>query len=183
VGREIYMVRPHLRDIPQVDLPAGYRIRTLRPDEGELWTNIWREADPWASVGPETFLKEFGDDLPALQERGFIVEDAHGVAVATITAWYNRDYHGEVVGQIHWVATRQSHWGRGIGKAMLSHALRQMARWHDKAFLGTQTKRIPAIKLYLDFGFVPDLDHPGAREAWREVRDKLDHPVLAALDL
>lgn len=182
-GREIYMVRPNLENIPQVDVPDGYRIRTLRPDEGGLWTDIWREADPWTQLGPGMFAHQFGDDLPALQWRSFIVENEQGVAVATTTAWYNRSYKGDDYGQIHWVATRQSHWRRGIGKAMLSYALQQMARWHDKAFLGTQTQRVPAIKLYLDFGFVPDLDHPGAREAWREVKAALHHPVLEALEL
>lgn len=66
---------------------------------------------------------------------------------------------------------------------MLSYALIQMAQWHERAFLGTQTRRLAAIKLYLDFGFVPDLDGPWAREAWREVREVLDHPVLSSLEL
>jgi hypothetical protein len=64
---------------------------------------------------------------------------------------------------------------------MLAHALKQMAQWHDRAFLGTQTKRLAAIKIYLDFGFVPDMRYPGAEEAWREVRANLDHPVLRAM--
>lgn len=182
-GPAILMVRPHMRSIPEYALPDGYKIRTLRPDEGGLWTDIWREADPWTTVDDDLFMREFGDDLPALAWRSFIVEDEQRVGVAAITAWYNRTYKGEDYGQIHWVATRQSYWGRGIGKAMLSHALQQMARWHDKAFLATQTKRIPAIKLYLNFGFVPDLDYEGAREAWREVTAALDHPVLERLDL
>ena len=66
---------------------------------------------------------------------------------------------------------------------MMSHALRQMAQWHDKAFLGTGTNRLPAIKLYLNFGFAPDLDGEGAREAWREVKAALDHPVLNSMDI
>jgi hypothetical protein len=66
---------------------------------------------------------------------------------------------------------------------MLTHALNHMATWHDRAFLGTQTQRIPAIKIYLDFGFVPDLDQPGAERIWQEVKDQLDHPALEAIDL
>jgi hypothetical protein len=50
---------------------------------------------------------------------------------------------------------------------MLSYAMKKMAQWHDRAFLGTQTKRLGAIKIYLDFGFLPDMDHPGADIAWR----------------
>ncbi len=33
--------------------------------------------------------------------------------------------------------------------------------------------------MYLDFGFVPDLTEPGARESWERVREHLAHPVLA----
>ncbi len=182
-GREITMVRPDLDDIPDVALPEGFHIRPMRPDEGALWTDIWRDADAYASVDQGTFDRQFGHDRQALGWRGFMVENEKGVAVATITAWYNRTYQGEDYGQIHWVAVRESCWGRGLAKAMLSHALERMAQWHDKAFLGTQTKRLPAIKLYLDFGFVPDLRHDGARAAWREVRARLDHPVLTALEL
>jgi hypothetical protein len=57
-----------------------------------------------------------------------------------------------------------------------------MAQWHDRCFLGTQSKRLPAINLYLDFGFLPDMDEPGAIEGWREVRAQLKHPALEAFD-
>lgn len=182
-GYEVYMVRPHLRDIPVVPLPPGFRIRTMRPDDGALWTDIWRDAEPFMEIGRDLFQEQFGHDLRALTWRGFIVEDERGVGVATITAWYHRTFKGEDYGMIHWVAVRRAYWGRGLGKAMLSHALRQMAQWHKQAFLGTQTKRLAAIKLYLDFGFMPDLENDGAQEAWREVKTNLHHPVLERLDL
>jgi GNAT superfamily N-acetyltransferase len=182
-GREVMMVRPHLKDIPQVPFPEGFRVRPMAPDEGGLWADIWRDADAAARIGGRLFRHQFGDDLPATRWRTFFVVDDHGVAVATISSWYNRTYKGEDYGQIHWVAVRRSHWGQGLGKAMLAYALEQMAQWHDRAYLGTQTKRLPAIKLYLNFGFLPDMDRPGAREAWREVKANLDHPVLETLEL
>ncbi len=182
-GREIHMVRPHLKDIPQVALPAGLSIRTLRPDEGGLWTDIWRDADRHLPIDAMLFYREFGDDLQALRWRSFVVQDEQGAGVGTITAWYDRNYKGEDYGQIHWVAVRRAYWGRGLGKAMMTHALNQMAQWHTRAFLGTQTKRLAAIKIYLDFGFVPDLDREGSRNAWREVKRALPHPVLQALVL
>jgi len=182
-GREVTMVRPHMDDIPQVPFPEGYRARTMRPDDGGLWADIWRDAEEYGPIEPELFRSEFGEDPAALGWRGFIIEDRRGIAVATITAWYNRWFKGEDYGQIHWVAVRREAWGHGLGKAMMTHALNAMAQWHERAFLGTQTNRLAAIKVYLDFGFVPDLEPEGAREAWREVQAQLAHPILDALDL
>jgi beta-glucuronidase len=182
-GYEVKMVRDHLDDIPQAAFPEGFEIRPMRLDEGGLWTDIWRDAEPYADIEAELFHNQFGSDLQATQWRSFIVTNPSGLAVATITAWYHRTFKGKDYGQIHWVAVRKAYWGRGLGKAMLTHALNHMATWHDRAFLGTQTQRIPAIKIYLDFGFVPDLDQPGAERIWQEVKDQLDHPALEAIDL
>jgi beta-glucuronidase len=180
-GYPVMMIRPNLDDLPEVPFPEGFRARPMGPEEAGLWADIWRDADASTKLGVDLFRNQFGDDMPATRWRTFFVVDEHGVAVATISSWYNRTYEGEDYGQIHWVAVRRRYWGRGLGKAMLAHALKQMAQWHDRAFLGTQTKRLAAIKIYLDFGFVPDMRYPGAERAWREVRANLDHPALRAM--
>jgi hypothetical protein len=59
--------------------------------------------------------------------------------------------------------------------------LNKLAQWHDRCFLDSSTERLPALKLYLDFGFVPDLSNERAVENWREVRDKLKHPTLMGI--
>ena len=35
-----------------------------------------------------------------------------------------------------------------------------------------------AIKVYLDFGFTPDMSHENSTEAWTEVASVLEHPLL-----
>jgi GNAT superfamily N-acetyltransferase len=103
------------------------------------------------------------------------------VAVATISAWYDRHFKGEEWGRVHWVATRRAYQRRGLMRAGLSHTLRTLAQWHERAMLTTQTARLPAIKLYLDFGFVPDLSTDQDCAAWRSVRENLKHPALERL--
>ena len=44
--------------------------------------------------------------------------------------------------------------------------------------LETSSKRLPALGLYLDYGFEPDLEMPGAREVWRGIAQELPHPAL-----
>ncbi|MCJ7550791.1 MAG: hypothetical protein MUQ30_14045, partial [Anaerolineae bacterium] len=85
-GWSVTMVRPHMDDVPVVALPEGFRLRPLRRDEGGLWTDIWRDADPFERVEAELFASQFGDDWPALERRGLIVENTKGVGVATITS-------------------------------------------------------------------------------------------------
>ena len=117
-----------------------------------------------------------------MPQRSFIIATAPGTGVGTISAWYST-YRNEEYGLIHWVAICRAYQGKGLGKAALAFALAKLAQWHDKALLGTQSKRLPAIKLYLDFGFVPDLEEPGAVERWRKVKAKLAHPALDSLAL
>ena len=69
--------------------------------------------------------------------------------------------------------------GQGLGKATLAYSMRQLARWHKRAYLLTNIRRLPALKMYLDFGFEPDLYPPKAQELWQKVDESLDHPVLA----
>jgi beta-galactosidase/beta-glucuronidase/GNAT superfamily N-acetyltransferase len=178
----VNMIRPHLRDIPEVPFPEGYAVRALRRNEGGLWEDIWRDAEQFSKIENGLFEREFGDDPAAIERRCFIITAPDGVAAATISAWYSRDIDGLDYGRIHWVATRKAYQGKGIMRAGLSYALRQMAQWHTRAILGTSTGRIAAIKLYLDYGFVPDMNAPNAHEAWTSFRKKLDHPALAFLD-
>lgn len=177
-GYEVFMIRPHLRDIPQVPFPEGFGIRAMRTDEGALWTDIERDAEPYFPIEDEAFHSEFGNYLQTTQWRSFIVTNAKGAGVGVVSAWFSWDFKNQDYGMIHWIAIRQAYQGLGLGKAALAFALNQLSQWHARAFLGTQTKRIPAIKLYLDFGFAPDLDPPGAREVWREVAMQLKHPLL-----
>jgi GNAT superfamily N-acetyltransferase len=144
--------------------------------------DIERDAEPYFEISDTLYDQEFGYDLPATQWRSFLVTNERGVGVGVISAWYNRNFRGLDYGQVHWVAIRPSYQGKGLGKAALSYTLNQLAQWHERAYLGTQSKRIPAIKLYLDFGFLPDLVEPGALEGWREVKRALKHPILEAME-
>ncbi|MDX2110207.1 MAG: GNAT family N-acetyltransferase [Verrucomicrobiota bacterium] len=172
-GYEIYMVRDHLRDIPVAPFPAGYGIRTMHPGDASLWVDVWRDAEEYFTIADNAFVEAFGSDWEAVPRRCYLITDPKGRALGTISGWYNRHYHGIDYGQVHWVANRPAARGMGLAKAALAHTMHQLAQWHERAYLGTQTKRIPAIKLYLAFGFRPDLDHPGARIAWSSIVDAL----------
>jgi ribosomal protein S18 acetylase RimI-like enzyme len=82
---------------------------------------------------------------------------------------------------IHWVAVRPAYQGRGLAKAAVTHVMNSLAQWHQRARLRTSSGRLAAIKIYLDFGFLPDMTQKDAPRAWRIVRAALNHPALGAL--
>ena len=178
----VRMIRSHLHSLPEFSFPEGFGIRPMRRHEGGLWEDVQRDAEPFLTISPGLFDVEFGDDPGAIERRCFFITGPDDCAVGAIAAWYSHDVQGRDWGRIHWVATRRAFQGRGLAKAGMSFAMRSLARWHERAWLATNTARLGAIKLYLDFGFVPDLDTPSARQAWLAVRRTLDHPALAMLD-
>lgn len=177
----VRMVREHMRDIPQASFPGGFSIRPMGRGEAGLWIDIQRDAERLMEIKENLFEKEFGSDFAATRERCFFIINARGVATGTISAWYSADYKGQDYGRIHWVAIREAYQGKGLARPALSHAMNYLAGRHKRAWLATSSARIPAIKLYLDYGFVPEMGVPNAAEAWEQVRGVLKHPVLMGL--
>jgi len=174
----VCMFRPHMNDIPEYNFPEGFSIRPMTVEDGALWEDIWRDSEPFIKIPPGLFYQEFGENLLAIPKRCFFIVDSKGCAVGTISAWYNNNYKGKKTGRIHWLAIRPSFQGRNLARAALSYALKQMAKWHSSVMLATSTGRIKAIKLYLDFGFLPEVDTPETAKAWQLLKLHLSHPVL-----
>lgn len=183
-GLSVNMIRPHMRDIPEVPFPEGYGIRAMTLDDIGLWTDIERDAEPYATISDTLFQREFGHDPEGICQRCLIITDSKGLGVGTISAWYNRDFRGKDYGRIHWVAVRRSCQGKSLGKAALSHAMKKLAQWHDRCYLVTSSERVGAIALYLKFGFEPDMIPENASAAWNDVNVRLEDPVISkALEL
>lgn len=170
-------VRENLRDIPDYPLAEGYRIRSYRPGDCKAWVRIWQAASlrGWDWATDETFNNDFGSDLKSMPKRCLFVVTDDGTEVATTTAWHQR-VRGVRWGQVHWFATVPDHQGRGLGKAILAESLRRMrSLGHRRAMVGTQLIRLPAIKTYLNLGFVPE--DPAIRKLLAKY---ISHPALTS---
>jgi GNAT superfamily N-acetyltransferase len=178
-GTSVLMLRPHMDHIPQADFPAGFSMRPMRHDEAGLWTDIQRDSERLFTVGSELFQAEFGDDPDAWSRRCFFIVNALGVALGTISAWYSRGFNGQDHGRIHWFAIRPAWQGKGLARPALSYAMNVLAAHHQRAYLATSWDRPAAIKLYLDYGFLPAIDSPASRRKWQKAQDTLQSPVLA----
>ncbi len=179
----VKMIRPHLREIPQHPVPEGYSIRLFRRRDKKIWVAINNEADVYNHVTLDMFRHEFKGDVRGLKSRCFFLYKEGAGEVGTITAWYDQNYHGLEFGRIHWFAIVPKYQRQGLAKPMMTVAMNRLAELHSRAYLSTGTARLPAMKVYLDFGFVPDIMSDVDMERWEVIRKQLDHPLLREVSL
>lgn len=176
------MVRDDFDGVPEFALPAGYRFRPFRDGDAAVWTALQRAAEPFFDIADGLFEEQYGPRRAALPERMWFLDTDGGESVASISAWWeNEPPTPQDRGRIHWVVVHPEHQGRGLSKAMMTRAMTRLAQSHSGAVLGTSSGRLGAVKVYLDFGFLPEpaeLDKPEIVQAWRDVRSMIGHPAL-----
>ncbi len=180
---DVIMVCHRMGVIADAPLPDGYSFQPITPQNAALWTDIWRDADASMDVDDGLFNREFGSDWSLIGHRCWLVCDRRNRAVATISAWLDHRPGQSDSGRIHWVAVRPAWQGRGLARPMMSQAMRLLAAHHDEVHLCTQADRIPAIALYLRYGFVPSISDAHSRQLWAHVSTRLSDPAIeTALD-
>jgi mycothiol synthase len=161
---QLVMRRVHLFDLPTVELPPGYSIRSFREGDEAAWERIIR-------VTFENPTYEFNQVMksdPAYRpERVLFV--VHGdEPVATASAW-QVDRFGPVIGYLHMVGVSPEHQGKHLGYWVSIAVLHQFVEaGRMEAVLQTDDFRLPAIKTYVRMGFEPLLVHENQRERWRK---------------
>ena len=177
---KIAMVRENLARIPQFHLPDGYRCRTYRPGDEELWAQIETSVAEFKdrNAALSRFQEEFGPFLDEFGSRCHFIENPEDRCIGTATAWYNRSFRGKDHGRVHWVGIVPSYQGRKLAKPLLSRVMNRLAASHERAYLTTQTTSFKAIKIYLDFGFEPLITTENCPRAWRLMAEILEHPRL-----
>jgi GNAT superfamily N-acetyltransferase len=177
----VRMFREDLEEIPQFSLPAPFTLRWYQPGDDQAWLQIHLAADKYSDITPLLFAREFGDDSAMLAQRQAYLCDPDGRPIGTASAWFKDNFKLEPLGRLHWVAIVPEMQGKGLAKPLLSTVCsRFRSLGHERAMLDTSTGRIPAINLYLKFGFKPDISTDEDRLAWQQVAQRIDHPALAA---
>jgi GNAT superfamily N-acetyltransferase len=167
VHTPLKMLREDLENIPGFDFPAGYTIRSYRPEDEAHWLRIHLLADKEHQFKPDTFKQQFGSDVRILAQRQFYVLNSAQHVIGTATAWFNEDFDGERIGRVHWVAIVPECQGRGLSRPLMTTVCRRLRELgHNKAYLTTSAARTAAIHLYLRFGFAPLIRTESERAAW-----------------
>jgi GNAT superfamily N-acetyltransferase len=174
----VLMVRTNLEGIPAFTFPESFSVRWYQPGDEAHWLRIDRLANPDSPLESGSFGRCFGMDPAVLAERQCYLVNAHGQMVGTATAWYDDHFQGERFGRVHYVAVVPAYQGRGLSKPLMTvvcNRLRELG--HDRAYLATETHRVPAINLYLRFGFVPLIGSPEEAAAWQALTSGGAHAI------
>jgi GNAT superfamily N-acetyltransferase len=179
---DVRMRHPNLGQITVFPLPDGYQLRAYRAGDVGTWLRIHWAADRLFFPTSATFMASMPGDDAHLAERTMFLVDPRGTEVGTVTAWDGPPGAPQAEGQIHWVAIVTAAQGHGLSKPLVSAAcaaLRQ--RSYTSAFLKTNTRRIPAINVYLKLGFQPTPRDATELAAWHTIAPLLKTPIAALL--
>lgn len=171
--KQLLMFRPHLRDIPgATPLPAGYEVRPFAAGD-----NLLSLADTLTAAFEEEWTTDrVRENLTGAPDvRAVYAAFWDGKAVATTSSRFLPErYPG--AGIVHWVGTHPAHLRQGLGSALMERVLRDFAERGDgEAVLETDDQRMPAIRRYLAFGFLPRYENQGEdlRPRWSAVMQAL----------
>jgi GNAT superfamily N-acetyltransferase len=177
-GASIRMFHPDLQSTPTFDVPMPLRLKWYAPGDTEKWIDLQRQVECRIPITDALYEHDFGSDEDVLAMRQCFLLDRENRAIGTATAW-SETVRGEVVGRVHWVAIHPEFQHRGLSKPLLAAVCQRMIDLgHDRAFLLTSSERLPAINLYLGFGFVPLLRKVRDENVWREVEDRLETRIM-----
>jgi mycothiol synthase len=158
----LLMRRPDLDDLPTA--PTGVELATAADAEGLarlLDASFTSEDWDAARVHQELLDDKSVEDVYLIREREQIV--------ATASARLMPEEHPGA-GYLHWVATDPQLRGRGLGRAVTIAVMHRFAADGLTAtVLETDDERLPAIKLYLALGYVPQYPDPTHMDRWSKI--------------
>ncbi|MBM3189514.1 MAG: GNAT family N-acetyltransferase [Chloroflexi bacterium] len=162
-----------LKDLPPVDLPADYELRSMRADETWAYRAVMNRSTHAGEADEAWFRRAFSDD-PAYDPSYLQIIWRGDRPVAVAGAWHE-EIDGEPWGVVHWVGVDRDERGKGLGKVIVLAALRRLReRGFDRAMLGTQDWRMPAIATYQRLGFRPWPDERATQAVWDRVLADLE---------
>jgi len=165
---KLVMTRDTLADLPPLELPEGYSLKSFQPVDVTEWESIIR-----ISFAREiAFGDKIGFEAPFHPDKILFIRH-QGLAVATAVAW-EKEGCGADCGYLHMVGALPGHSGKGIGYTIALAALHRMREeGKKKAMLETDDFRLAAIRVYSKLGFRPLMTEPDHQERWHAVFARL----------
>jgi GNAT superfamily N-acetyltransferase len=171
------MIRKNGAPVPQYELPQGFAIKPLMPDEGQKYEKVLIDAGFTTQEINGLFERDFAPHTDKLDRVLMLQDCKSGEYIGTTAAWFEPDWRGESWGKIHWVGISQMYQGKGLGKPLMTAAMNILVARHDQSYLITQPIRVKAIQMYLDYGFIPFVTEQEQVEGWKELEASLGKKI------
>jgi len=158
-----------LDNIPQFALPDGYTMRRYQTGDIRHWLDFHIPLFDKGDITESLFWREYGRDETVIIQRQFYMMHGEQV-IGSISAWFGDEERGTHLGRIHWVVLHEDYRSKGLSKPLLSFAMNKLKELgHTQAYLTTDTELVPAINLYMKFGFQPEIDSDELQTAWDDL--------------
>jgi mycothiol synthase len=165
------MRRSDLGALPPLPaLPAGFVLRLARDDDRESLAHVLAAAFPEIAWDDTRVGSELFDDpnVPAT-----LVIEFESRIVATASALFE-PASAPTTGVVHWVAVHPEQAGKRLGYLISLAVLHEFARRGCRdALLRTDDHRLPAIRTYLNLGFLPEHVESTHPARWARVNERL----------
>jgi len=177
MSRQLRMVRPNLEDLPELVIPEGYGLRSYIKGDEIHWANIITDSFGGSKRTAEDTRKEI-IERDVFEPDGLFFTTYEEIPVGTACAWRQSVDETEV-GYVHMVGVESKHTGNKLGKWV---SLAVLYYFRDNGFicsmLDTDDFRIPAIKTYLNLGFIPLFIEETQHSRWKQIFETLDLPFM-----
>ena len=170
---QLKMARHGLENLPTLQCPDGYHIRTYRQGDETHWAQIMDRAFvDQERTAQDTYVNVINQ--PNFDPDGFCFVIHKDVPIGTACAW-KESLRGKPIGYIDMLAVLPEHTGHKLGKWLTVFLLHYFkAQCVASVMLDTDDFRLPAIKNYLNLGFVPVYAGENHLRRWRSIFEKLD---------
>jgi mycothiol synthase len=163
---QLFMRLPELANRPaRVPVPASYTLRMAGPEDLEGVAAVLSDSfeDTWdAERASMTLSAEEG------VEATYIVCSGPEVVAVASARLLPALYPG--AGYVHYVGVHSSHRGHRLGEVVVGRVLEHFATAGvASAVLETDDFRLPAVRIYLRLGFVPEYRSAGDEARWSQV--------------
>ncbi len=169
---QLRMVLRNLEDLPDLQCSNGYHIRTYQKGDEIHWARIMDIAFvDQGRTAQDTYANVINQ--PDFDPNGFFFAVYEDLPIGTACAW-KRCFRDKRVGYIDMLAVLPEHTGHKLGK-WLTLFLLHYFKVEDLTcvVLDTDDFRLPAIKNYLNLGFVPMCIRKNHKLRWQNVFEKL----------
>lgn len=177
MARQLRMVRHNLKNLPNIELPTDYCLRTYRDGDEIHWANIISDSFGGRKrTAADTHQEITGREV--FDPNGLFFITHQETPVGTACAW-KQSIDESDIGYVHMVGVLSEHTGQKLGK-WISLAVLYYFREHGFtcAILDTDDFRLPALKTYLNLGFVPVYVDRTQPKRWEAIYNQLGLPLV-----